>query len=139
MANEATLRVSLAVRTGHIDFRSQPTGYNSTVVGAKGPTPGAITVTTAGVDVSFAELTTPGWCQLQNTDESNYVEWGLHDGSLFHPVGELGPGETYVFKFSRNLGEEHVALGTGTTGTVNTFHLKANTASCVVIVNAFEA
>jgi hypothetical protein len=138
MANEATVRVSLSVRSGATPlYQSTPSGFSADMAAPKGPSPGAITVTTAGVDVDLAELSIPGLCFLHNTDDEYTVEYGIHDGSVFHPFGEMLPGEQAMFRFSKNLGEEHVTLGTGTTATVNSFHMKAYGGSAIVKVECF--
>jgi hypothetical protein len=139
MANEVSLRVGLSVRKGHLQYASAPAAFSADMAGAKGPTPGAVTVTTAGDDIDLSGLTTPGWVFLFNTSASYAVEWGVHDGSVFHPVGWLLPGCGYPIMFSPNLGEEHVASGTGTTGTVNTFHMKSYGGPAVVKAEAFES
>ncbi len=138
MSNEARVQISLYITKGNLRYQSQPTSYAANVSTAKGPTPGVLAVPTSGVDVSFAQLNYPGLCWIQNLDNTNYVEWGVHDGTLFHPVGRLLPGELTCFRLSANLGEEESATGTGTTGPVNTFFLKANLATCEVRVDAFE-
>ncbi len=123
-----------------IDYASKPTAFDITVTGTKGPVPGAITVTTAGVDVDFSELTTPGYCRLFNHDATNFYEYGIWDpeGNTFYPLGEVGPGESYVLKLSRNLQEEF-GTGTGTSGAnTNRLRLKADTASVEAVVEAFE-
>lgn len=123
-----------------LDYGSKPTAFDITVAGTKGPVPGAITVTTAGVDVDFSELTTPGYCRLFNHDATNFYEYGVWDpeGNTFYPLGEVGPGESYVIKLSRNLQEEF-ETGTGTSGAnTNRLRLKADTASVEAVVEAFE-
>lgn len=140
MANEATVRNNLRIRKGNLIYSSGNASFRANVSDDKGPTPGYLSVTTAGENVSFSELTTPGLVRIKNLDETNYVEYGIHDGSLFHPVGEILPGEEYIFRLSRNLGEElNVSPGTGSTAVVNTFFLQANGGTCGVIVDAFEA
>lgn len=141
MADEAVLRTSLAIRKGNVDYSSKPAGFSADVTGEKGPTPGAVAVTTYGTDISLSQLTTPGFVRLMNLDATNYVEYGIYytAGNKFLPLGEIGPGESYVLKFSRNLFEDYAGTGTGTSADVNTFRIKANTASCNVLVEAFEA
>lgn len=141
MANEADVRISLNIRksANNIDFRSNPTQFRANVDGAKGPTPGALTISTSGEDVSFAELTTPGLCFFHNQDPTNYVSLGIWDGVEFLPLFELMPGEFYVMRISRFLGTSFGAVpGTGSTDSGNTLRLKAHTAPCVVVVGAFE-
>ncbi len=74
-----------------------------------------------------------------NQDSTNFVEFGIWDGTSFYPVGRLLAGESYVLRLSPNLGEEY-GTGTGTTGEgINTLRFKADTASVNVLVEAFEA
>jgi hypothetical protein len=132
MADEASIRSSLQISKGNLEYQSKPTQFNVDVSGTDGPTPGAVSIATAGTDIDLSELTTPGLCRLMNLDATNYVEYGIWDGTTFHELGEIGPGETYVLKLSRNIGD-----GVGTD--YENLRLKANTAACVVIVEAFEA
>lgn len=147
MPNEFTIRSSLAVRkvasdgTVQANYRSGGVGSfrdDMVTTSPKGPTPGAVGITTVGTDIDLSQLTVPGWCFLKNMDDSDTVEYGIHDGSVFHPMGELGPGDETVFKFSRNFGEEHVYQGTGTGATVNTFHAKSYNGAAVLLVECWE-
>lgn len=140
MSNEARITASLQIVKSPITYLSQPTSFTADVTGLKGPTPGAFTATTGGTDCNLSELVTPGFCRIQNLDDENYVEYGIYDPQtvVFYPLGEVGPGETYVLKFSRNLFEEYAGAGTGTTAPTNTFRFKANTASVNMLVEAFE-
>lgn len=106
----------------------------------KGPYPGSIAVATAGTVVSLSELTTPCWCEIVNLDDTNFVEWGIKEPSsgFFYPIGELGPGEGQIHKFSRNLLEEYTGAGTGTSAATNQLFFKADTAACIVVIKAFE-
>lgn len=144
MANEATVNCSLSIRKGTnpvvMDYRSGPSNFRATVTGTKGPTPGAVTVSTLGTVIPFSELVTPGLCWIINRDPDNYVEYGIYDPEtdVFYPWGELLPGELSAFRFSRNLHEEYTGTGTGTTAATNQVMFKANTADCIVSVEAFE-
>lgn len=147
MSNEARIRSGLQIlkrnATGDrtlLDYQARPESFAADVTGTKGPVPGAITCTTAGTDISFSELTTPGLCRIMNLDSNNYVEVGIWEptGSIFYPLMELLPGESYVIRLSRNLQEQYAGTGTGTTAPTNTVRVKANAASCVVLVEAFE-
>ncbi len=142
---DGQIRSSLQIRKTSgtvvtIEYTSKPTAFDIIVAGTKGPVPGAITVTTAGVDVDFSELTTPGYCRLFNHDATNFYEYGIWDpeGNTFYPLGEVGPGESYVLKLSRNMQEEF-ETGTGTSGAnTNRLRLKADTAPVEGLVEAFE-
>lgn len=131
MSSEARVTVSLSVRKGNLDYRSAPTSFTADVSTARGPAPGAVEATGAGVNVAFTGLTNPGLVLLQNLDDTNPVEWGAYDGATFHPVGKLLPGELAVFRFSDSL-----SVGTGS---ANTFRLVALSGTAFVRVDAFEA
>lgn len=134
MANEATVNCSLQISKGNLKYQSRPTSFRADVSGTKGPSPGAVTVPTAGVDIDLSALTTPALCRLMNLDSTNRVSVGVHDGAIYHPLVELLAGESFVLRLARDLTTEY---GTGTGGT-NTLHARANTASVVLVVEAFE-
>lgn len=140
MANEITVRNSITIRKGNLSYFPRSSAFQEDMSDDKGPTPGFLTISTDGENVTFGELVTPGRVRIQNLDPDNYVEFGIHDGTLFHPLGEVLPGTEVTFRFSRNFGEElNVAPGTGSTAPVNYFFIKANTAPCGVVVDCFEA
>jgi hypothetical protein len=141
MANEANIKASMRVLKGSLDYRSNPTQYLATQTGVGGPTPGTILCAVApGTDVDLSELTTPGLAVIQNLNATNYVTVGVYDpqSNLFYPMLELLPGEVQVIRLSRNIQEEY-ATGTGTVGPgTNTLRIIANSAACLVKVDAFE-
>lgn len=128
MANEAQIRVSLAIKKGKIDYQNKPGAYQADVAGLNGPAPGTVTATTGGVNVDLSMFTTPGLCCLKNIDDTNFVTYGIHDGTNFHPFGELLPGEEAVVRLSRDI-----------LGGTNELHVVGDTASVKVQVDAFEA
>ena len=137
MSNEATVRGSLQISTTNLKYRSYPTSFQADVSGEVGPTPGAFSASTDGTDVDLTELTTPGLAIIKNLDATNYVEVGIWDGLEFYPLIEIGPGEQYPVKLSRNIGNSY-GTGTGTLGADTSMRIKADTAACVVVVEAFE-
>lgn len=146
MANEANITCSLTIQkqdgSGRmlIDYNGRPASFRADVTGTKGPCVGSIRVALAGTDVDLSELTTPGLCRIQNQDATNFVEYGIREPgtNTFYPLGEILPGESYVLRLSRNLQEEYVGTGTGTSAPTNFLHLKANTAACNVLIEVFE-
>lgn len=140
MSNEATVRSSLNVKVGNLDYRSSPTSFRADVSAAKGPTPGIVSIPTTGIAVTFSQLTTPGICWVQNLDPTNYFEVGIKDPGtgLFYPLLEYLPGEVWPLRLSRNLLEDYTNSGTGTSGDVNNFWFKANTAACLARIDGFE-
>ena len=139
MANEAEVRSSLQITGGDTEYRSQPTTFLADVSDVtKGPTPGLVVATVAGVDVDLSLLTVPGLCRIQNKDDTNFIEVGIWDGVTFYPLMDFLPGESFPIRLSASLGDEF-GTGTGTSGpSINTLRIKADTAPCNVIVEAFE-
>lgn len=141
MSNEARIMVSLQINKDNIMYQSYPNAYTMDVADGYGPSPGAFLVAVTGTDVDMSELVHPGLCYLYNMDDTNYVEYGVKDPDtgVFYPIGEIGPGECYVIKLTRNLGQDYPGTGVGTGVETNTFHFKANTASVWCRVDAFES
>jgi hypothetical protein len=144
MASEVTVQLSLTITKGNLQWRSPVTGFSADLVGSgKGPTPGAITVSTTGTDVDLSQLTDPGWVHMHNLDLTNYVRWGVYDPEtdVFTPVGVLRPGKGALFELAPEFGSEFgpPATGTGTTGPTNRLRMRADVASCDVQIFAFES
>lgn len=131
MANEISISAGIKLKNGNLAFSSSPTSFQANQSVANGPSPGAVKALTSGTTVSFAELTLPGWAAITNTDASNFVTYGLFDGSTFRPLGELRPGETAVLRFSRTMLTANAAA--------DVFRLVADTATVIVLVNCLDA
>lgn len=117
----------------------RPTSFTATVVDGSGPTPGLIEVPVSGIDVDLSALTyLGGLIRFQNLSNTNWVEIGSWDGSIFRPLFELLPGEFYVMRLARNLGSIY-GTGTGTSGTdVTTIRLNADGSMCPCKVEAYN-
>jgi hypothetical protein len=142
MSNEITVRASLAVRNGSLNYpSSQPTTFLSDQINPGGPTPGQILADLDGTVVDLSQLTEPGVCRLMNLDPINYVIYGVFDATAgtFTPVGEILPTESYVIRLYRELGAR-LGTGTGTAPIATGLHLyvKAVGAPCQVLVEAFQ-
>lgn len=100
-----------------------------------GPTPGSIAVDVGTPrDVDFAELEAMGGpCWLENEGDNGYVEYGLWDGAVFYPWGELLAGEGHPFRMSRRILN-------GESGTASLFVVRfiAYTADTRVFVGAYD-
>lgn len=120
MADEIRISASMNVDNGNLSF-AQNYGtktYDQTNVG--GPSPGMVDVGIVEESTAFPELTSAGWVTMQNLDDTNYVEWGFSTGVY---GGRMLAGET-AGPFRLNTGA--------------TMFLKADTASCRVVINAME-
>lgn len=142
MADEIIVQSNMTIRKdgGPVHGPTQPSSFRADMDGTKGPTPGMIVAALAGTDVDLSLLDYPGMCRLHNYDEDNFVQVGIREPgtSTFYPLLELGPGESYVIKLSRYLRQEYVGVGTATSAGTNFLHVKADTAPCNVLVEAFE-
>src|SRR5689334_13548893 len=115
MAGEITVRDSLQISDGKLEYQSKPTSFNADRENDGGPTPGAIHVTTNyGQKIDLSQLNVPGMCWLQNLDDTLWVEFGIHNGLYFYPLLELGPGEFDRLRLSRHLNRTESITGTGT-------------------------
>lgn len=137
MSNEATITVNIGIELDHLSY-NEGGGFSADVSLANGPTPGVLLVSTTGTDVSLVQLTTPGLCYIKNLDTVNFVHYGIRDveTSRYYPLGELLPGEEYVLRLARYLGQEYT--DTGTSPATNKLHFRSDTAACRVRVEAFE-
>ena len=129
MAGEVVVSSSLTILRNKLDYISRPLTFAADMVGRGGPVPGMIVAVTTGQGTtpSFTGLTTPTFMRIQNLDEKNFVELGVDEagGGTFSELLEIGPGESYVVKLSRNI-------------TIADVRVKANAASCDVLLEAFE-
>lgn len=141
MSSEAQVTSYLQIIKDNLEYQSRPASFQADVSIGKGPTPGALTVTTPGVDVDLSELTQPGLCRIANIDSTNRVEVGVWDPetTTFYPMLELLPGETYIVRLSRNIQGEYVGTGTVEGAATNTLRIKAVSSSCIVLVEAFDS
>lgn len=121
MSNEIRITSGIAVSNGNLSFTQQfgTKQYDQASVG--GPVPGQLTIGTTEEDVSLGDLTTPGWCIMQNLDDTNFCQWGFSAGVY---GGRLGPGETAgPFRLDPGLAS---------------LYMKADTAAVKVLIYAFE-
>lgn len=141
MADEATIRTALQIKVGNLTYVSQPSAFTADVSVANGPTPGVVTCSTNGTDITLSQLASPGLCRIMNIDDTNYVDVGIWsaDQSEFLPFMRVLAGESYVIRLSPAINQEWAGTGTGTTAGVNTLRIKANTAACNVLVEAFDS
>lgn len=133
----------MSVRKANSVWTAPQTAFNGTVAAspAKGPAPGAFTAAVTGTNVDLSQLSTPAYCFITNMDDTNFVTVGVWDPvhAEFHPLMELLPGEGYPLRLSRRLGQEK-GTGTGTYFNEGSrLRVVADTAPCVVKVEAFSA
>ena len=138
MSGQAQIRSGLQIVSGAVNYNPLPNAFNATVVGANGPTPGAILVATEpGTDVNLSELTKfGGFCRILNLDPTNYVTVGVESGGVFYPFMEMLPGEFYFFRMSRKIQQDYP--GTGTAQGSTTMRIVAKVAACRVLVDCFD-
>lgn len=139
-----SIRTSLQVNIGNLVYQSQPQAFNpvDALVGL-GPSPGAVVIQLNGTDIDLSELAQPGLCRIMNIDPLNFVTRGIWDADnlTFYPIDELLPGESYIVRLSRQLGDKE-APGTGTSPTNTlpcTMRFKADSEPVILLVEAFDS
>lgn len=144
--NEATIQTSLTIRKSEngvvvIDYNSRPSAFTADVSGTKGPVVGAVDVPISLYLVDLSELSTPGLARFMNQDDTNFVSYGIWDpdGSKFFPLGELLPGDTFVLRLSRLIGGETGSAPGTNAASNNSLMFQADIATCVVLIEIFEA
>jgi hypothetical protein len=144
MSNEVTTRVGLTVRKSSgaialVDY-NRSASYQSDMAGAKGPTVGALTITTAGEAISLAEVTDPGWCWLHNQSALYRISIGIRepDTDSYYPMLDLLPGMRLPVYLSTDLTEQYEGSGTGTGVANNQLWAKAHGGSADLLVELFE-
>lgn len=127
MSNEARITSSLYILKDNIDYQSRPVTFLADVDGSKGPTPGCVAVSVWGTLIDLSQLVQPGLCRIQNLDDSDIIDAGIWDGTSFYPMLEFLPGNSFVMRLSRDIGEESgMGSSTSTTGRgTNRLMLKA--------------
>ena len=128
MANEAFVHASVQIMKDNLEYKSSPVNFYADVATGKGPTPGAFTASSTGngTQISFTNLSTPALAVIKNLDSTNYVDFGCVVSGTFYPSLEIQAGELYPIRFSRNMSK-------------TIWYIRANTADCEVVVEAFEA
>jgi hypothetical protein len=90
-----------------------------------GGNPGVVSVTTSEVTLSFGSVT-PGVVLLYNLDDTHFVEWGVATG-------------VYPFQLPPRLAANSKACPALFTRQSGTIFLKADTATCKVLVLGYDA
>lgn len=118
MANEVKISTQVTGKNGTVDYtgKSQAPTFTQTNV-RSGLIP--LDVGTTQESVSFGDIT-PGFLRLTNLDTTNFVEFGTVTGNLgFILPANLGTGVAY--------------LKSG-----QTLYVKADTAACKILIEAFS-
>ena len=141
MSREISVRSSLSVRNGSLQYQSNPTAFaaDQSVVG--GPTPGQIVAATAGTNVDLSALASPGLCRVMNLDAVNSCDVGVYDASAdkFYPLVEVRPSESFVFRLSTRLNDEYPGgTGTGSDAPADAVQVRGKGGAVKILFEAFE-
>lgn len=140
MANEVQVTNSLQVTfPSSAPFRRQ-WQFTRTLAAYQGPTPGFLTATVTGVQVTLTGLTNPGVAWVQNYSDTYRLLLGIKDTSsgFFEPVIELFPLEAWPIPLARMIGSELTGgSGTGTAGSGGILWAKGVDGSVDFSVEAF--
>lgn len=120
---------TLKILNGNQSYQALPSAFQAVQNGNRGPVPGYLTVDETGSDIDLSAIGIPGMYRIANIDDPTtataYLIYGINNGTLFYPLGEVQPGETYVGRLFRYIGEDFANVGTGTSGPINFLHLRA--------------
>jgi len=125
MSDEIRMNMQVTVNKSAASFSKTALNSNKTFdqTGVGGPSPGRVSLTTSDTAISLAGLSTPGLVVITNHDATNYCEFGPTSGGAIVKMIKLLPGMSAVF---------YLAAGVSLRG-------QANTATCVISVDAYEA
>lgn len=121
MADEVQVSVSMRVMFANsAPYQRQWSNSRDLTLNDGGPTPGLLTATTTGVQITLSALTNPSVCWIQNYSTTYRLLVGLKDTSAgtFLPMLELDPLEAWPIPLARMIGSELPggSAGTGTAG-----------------------
>lgn len=99
MANEHTIKVSLATENGNYSRKQETQSYQADQTNPGGGVPGTIIVGTSEVDVDLSALTTPGFCTIKNLSSTATIQFGPKDTTLtnFAKLRPSGPPAFFEF------------------------------------------
>lgn len=125
MSGEIRMNMQVTVNKSAASFDKVALKSNKTFdqTGVGGPSPGRVSLTTSDTVISLSSLSTPGLVVITNHDATNYCEFGPTSGGAIVKMIKLLPGMSAVF---------YLAAGVSLRG-------QANTATCVISVDAYEA
>ncbi len=118
MANEITVNAFIQVANGNLRDKFEVGNKSVDQAAVGGPTPGYVTIGTTEEEVAFGELSTKGYCAMQNLSATNFVEWGFSTGVY---GGRLKPGEVAILRLN-----------------ATSLFLRANTAACKMVIKGYE-
>lgn len=97
MADEITLAGSLQVNNGNHHFKTLDRRFqdDQSAIGAHGQ---VVDVGTTEEAMPIGDVSSEGWLELTNLDDTNYVDWGPDSGGSMVGVGRLEPGHTQRIK-----------------------------------------
>lgn len=96
----ASLACSIINGTFRDDPNIQPVTIAQSAVG--GGNPGTITITTSEADIA-TNLTTPGFCIIENLDDTNFFTIGPKSAGAMVAFIKLKPGEFAVLRLAASV------------------------------------
>lgn len=117
MAGEIQVRNYLTIKKGNLFYNPQTPAFTTSMLGVPaGPTPGSLLIGVHGTLVDLSQLSVPGLIRFTNLDSSIQVRWGVYcpDFQAFVRVGDVWPGESWLFRLASDFGADIFGTGTGT-------------------------
>ncbi len=121
MADELKITINTRLVNGSFKDSFDPgqISIDQAAVGAHRP---IVIVGTSEEVIATGDVSTLGWCIMQNLDDTNYVEYGPESGGAMVGWGRMEPGEPAIFRLKPGV----------------TIRAKADTAACKVDVRIYE-
>ena len=100
MANEISIDARMSCKNGSLQLSIVPGGRTVNQAVARGGNPGTVSVGTAEQVLTFGDLTTPGYCLMQNLDATNYVAVGPTSSGAMVAALRLLAGEYALLRLA---------------------------------------
>lgn len=140
MADEVQINVGMNVNVPNTAPYRRQFQFQRDHSSYQGPTPGYLTATVTGIEVSLALLTNPSVAWVQNLSTLYRIVIGIKDTSsgIFYPLLELDPLESWPLPLARMIGDELTGgSGSGTAGSGGVLWVKSITGSADFVFEAF--
>lgn len=118
MANEIKVTTGVQVNSGALSLGSTNATNSYDQAAPIAPAPGGVNVGTAEETIDFGDVV-PGWCEITNLDDANFVEFGFSTGVYGFYLPALS---SCVLKLTNGI----------------TLYAKADTAACEVYIKGIS-
>ena len=102
MADEISISQKFKVTNGEFKITGADRRFNDdqTTIGSHA---GVVDVGTSEEDMAVGDVTSEGWLEITNLDDTNYVTYGPNSAGSMVAFGRLEPGHTHTLKLSPGI------------------------------------